>query len=71
LIFLRQDALGRAADAIRESYSADTVVLARRVAIRSDDDLLQLLNEAKPPQARERLHTTAMSALPVYASAPG
>jgi hypothetical protein len=68
-IYWRQEMLRRAATALRETRSSDIFVVARAVleaAIRNQDDVAQLLNDAKPPhQAKHRsaqLHRVSAAA---------
>jgi hypothetical protein len=54
-VYFGQDIIRRAAMALRECRSGDIFTAARatlEAAIRSENDLLALLNEAKPPQAK-------------------
>jgi hypothetical protein len=69
-----QAAIKRAAVAIRESYSTDTYVMARRAleaAIRSEVDLMELLTvlPAKPAPQRPSVKNTSQAATASHAQA--
>jgi hypothetical protein len=65
VLWLNEERVSLAAAAIHESYSSDTLVLARRgleAAVRDESDLL--LRHSDPPPKPAPQSTVAMSAFP-------